>query len=1454
MKYKSFVLLLSLIKIIIVIAPIPNWTKSNQGIEISSETIEVYNKYNHGYTIKLTKTITKTDNIVKVENKVTDGSTTQIVDFDDIGGHFGDGFYTVNKLIICPKGKFHPYDFYNNKYIPPPNNFADSGDWDLRCFYHKSNHFLVFYFQNGYSKFFAQTKDATNGNEIRDYSMKGSELYGYIVEDAYSYDSAYTNNEQYKFPIIVNEGGLKLIGSAAIMNKLDHNVNLQYPNSEKYFISLKDHSQAYFDSNNYIYYFTYNDINDFTSGYTTKALDFNNYNSDSVTSITYNENPTNPLSFLDNVEIKSMKFIAGTQYIYYKLYYKLYDSDTSKYLYGLIDIKLNKVLYNIEEAEDATFIPYDTSTSPYMLLITSTSAYKMCIVKNGNSCLETCSSGSLYLDASGNYCSTSCLSGKIKLMPEDICISESECDTTKYILQNSVCGLCSYFNPNGAKYRLIGSDGCLDDKPNNSEDYNSNLYLLKCKTDYKVDGTSCVPETCYETCLKCSEVSSNPNDQKCTSCNDGYQLDNGNCIIIPTTEKIIPTTEKIIPTTEKIIPTTEKIIPTTEKIIPTTEEAKTPTTEKAITPTTITPTTEKIETPSTSILTEAPTTIAPITQGIIEQCRGIGCHTCTEESNENELCITCKGGYKPVNYTVGNFSKYFKCLEEKDVETKYYEENGQYKPCYKTCLKCSGPGNVTDHHCDECGEGYMERPGDNPKNNCVMYSPYYYIGPYNEYKPLQSPQCPEEAKFQIVDIISNKSSCIYDCKADSEYKYLYNGQCLKNCSFAKDTIPNDNFICEENPNTTHITNNILYIDTTDTIKIIQTLAMSYAQEFNYTEKHISEYITPTEDLKVLLYKNPHLIGTTDLKAPDIDFKECYEKVKKAYNLTQDLIIAIADKKDKYNPSTFYLFFHPVTGLKLEAGEICKDDTIEVKENILNFLDEKSKNYELQTALTQQGINIFDINDPYYKDICYDFVNPKNRDMALKDRIKETYVNVSLCDEGCVETGIDIKNNVASCDCKFNDVTNNELIHENAALEYIVGEFFELINSSNILVLKCYKNLLKYFTRSKGGMLIITLFALTLICACTFLTYELTKMKRYIFSLTESFTSFLAKYPNLCNFFPPKRKSIKNKTDKVVINFSQGKSDDKRKSIRKKSKLNTAKSTNPSTSSKKLQNSRDLIIYNKRISLNPHPEKYKVKEKSKEEESKLQNEYLDEGKRMKKYFKDYLATELDDMEFDDAIKKDKRSFCEYFCDDLKEKQSFAYTFIASDPINTRTIKLILFFLNITLYFVVNGLFFSESYISELYHMDNEDEKFYSFIPRTIDKMIYTTLVAVAIGYLTDFFFLDEKKVKGIFKREKGNRLILKRSIAMLIREIQSRYISFIVLTIILFAISLYYVSCFNYVYPKTQEEWIKSSVLIIIIMQILSILKCLYETIFRFLSFKYESEKLYKAGKIFESNS
>ena len=1372
MEYILYLLFLG--QILFINCAIPNWNIDALSVELfspsSSQTTYLYDLYKKSGFV-LTKNITrKSDGTLTSRNQLTYNSVTKIVAFEGIESVYFNQLQS--EVLICPKGSFHPYEFYNDYYIKP---FDYEGNWELSCHKHDTGYFLVFYAHNGNKALYYV--EGNNRNYARSTSFK--ELYDYKLYE-------YTNeghNHNYDLPSLQKRNGsLVISGYSLIMNPGESKINGNEIYGKTTIIKAKSDTRGSIDSNYNFYYFTYNNVSDFSSGYSNTYL--HKGSSDYAKSFSITHTDISPLTFVDNVEIKEIKFIPGTK----NVYYKIYNQDKGTYYYGLIDVKKNQVIYNLEGDENTIFIP---DTTGNMLAITSNKMYRVCMLKNTTTgeCVSESDCSNLLLDPDGNKCQENCDTDKIKMMPESICITLDKCDLHIYVLntEQTECGLCSYFYPNGTKYKIINTQECLSYVPNNTEYYNQQWNLLKCKENYTLDNNKCVPDYCYEACQTCSEISNNITDQKCTSCKTGYKLENGNCIIPPTTIVTqAPTT--II----KKIPTT--IITT----IPTTE----------------------IE---------------------LEPCINKRCLICDKGSNRLKLCLSCNEDlYGKVNYT-NNFSKYVDCFEKKVLENKYYYDSTteQYKPCYRLCKKCLGPGNATEQNCLLCEDNYMFRPGHNPKNNCVVFSENYYISPYDEYRPMNTPQCPEEAKYRIKDDKNNKTSCIFDCKVDEVYKYLYNGNCIKNCSLIEGT-ENKDFICKEtDPNKIYISENPIYFDGNDTIKILQTLAITYAKEFNYTDKHISVFRSPNNDTTVALYKNVS-IGDTKLKLPNIDFGDCYDKVIKYYNITS-LITGIVDKKLKNNPSTFYLFFHPETGMKLDIGNICENDTIEIKENLLSILDENKENYNLQVSLTKQGINIFDLSDPFYKDICYDFENPKNRDMALKDRIKETYVDADLCDDGCVNTGIDISNNEATCNCKFKEVTNNELIHENAALEYLVGELFDFISSSNIMVLKCYKYLFKHFGRSKGGVIILLLFILNIIFTILFFFYELTKLKRYIFILTENFTSFLTQYPNLANFFPPKRTDIKNKKSKI-LNFAN---EDNKKNKFQRNKSKSIKTLNPISNSKQQLNSKDLIIYNKKQS-NAIPKEKKNLENT--------SHIFDKGKKIKKYFKEYLATSPDDMEYDDAIKFDKRSFGRYFLDNLEQNQSFAYTFFARDKINTRMIKLILFVLNICLYFVVNGFFFSEAYISELYHSGEKDKNFFSFVPRTIDKIFYTTIVAVFINYLTEFFFLSENKVKGIFKREQKNKVVLKKSIVLLIQEIQKRYISFIIMTQILFLFSLYYVLCFNYVYPKTQVEWIKSSILIIIIMQILSILKCLFEAIFRFLSFKCESEKLFKLSKFFEKNS
>ena len=100
-----------------------------------------------------------------------------------------------------------------------------------------------------------------------------------------------------------------------------------------------------------------------------------------------------------------------------------------------------------------------------------------------------------------------------------------------------------------------------------------------------------------------------------------------------------------------------------------------------------------------------------------------------------------------------------------------------------------------------------------------------------------------------------------------------------------------------------------------------------------------------------------------------------------------------------------------------------------------------------------------------------------------------------------------------------------------------------------------------------------------------------------------------------------------------------------------------------------------------------------------------------------------------------------------------------------------------------------------------------------------------------------------------KREKDNILVLKYEMIQIIKDINTRFITFISVTFVISVITWYHLYCFNNIYPHIQKEWLIFSILIILSVQILSLLASLAETIIRFLSFRFKSEKLFKLSQL-----
>ena len=511
----------------------------------------LYEKKLHNFNVKLTKRISKMDNKIFSKNYLSvDNNEEKEVKFNDIGS-----FHIIDKkLILCPRGKFHPVVYNDNLDYKIPGNFIETEKWDLKCYQIKDEIIQVIYLMNGKNNSFIFSK---NG-----YKLDENKLY---FDNIYDFKLVKENNENKDsiFYISLVQGNIELINSNPKIIK------------SNIITKAKSFSQAYFDEKNYFYFITFNNATDFVSGY--GFLDENN----EFNSLNLKINTKLPLYFDENIEIKEINFVSDNSYIFYKIIYK---SDDKLYN-GVIDIKLNKIIFKInEEIELFSFYPISS-----FLIITTFSVYKIPIMKNNlilfhekaffsSKCAEHCKTY-----ASDSCHCTVCDPGFKNV--DNLCIEcndthcvnwpENSCDCTKceekYYLNitGNICKECddncytckeSSTKCTGCKNNtfLEGEKcyNCTECKKTKSstdcrcEECNEGKYLVNhqcfdcmegcktcitrsdlchsCKDGYYFNEFKCLP--CYELCGTCNKGSNDKQNQQCETCKPNYIIFNHNCL------------------------------------------------------------------------------------------------------------------------------------------------------------------------------------------------------------------------------------------------------------------------------------------------------------------------------------------------------------------------------------------------------------------------------------------------------------------------------------------------------------------------------------------------------------------------------------------------------------------------------------------------------------------------------------------------------------------------------------------------------------------------------------------------------------------------------------------------------------------------------------------------------------------------------------------------------------
>ena len=172
-----------------------------------------------------------------------------------------------------------------------------------------------------------------------------------------------------------------------------------------------------------------------------------------------------------------------------------------------------------------------------------------------------------------------------------------------------------------------------------------------------------------------------------------------------------------------------------------------------------------------------------------------------------------------------------------------------------------------------------------------------------------------------------------------------------------------------------------------------------------------------------------------------------------------------------------------------------------------------------------------------------------------------------------------------------------------------------------------------------------------------------------------------------------------------------------------------------------------------------------------------------------------------MDYFTALEYDKRSFCKMFIDKIEDNLLIINIFIYNNII-PRSLRILLLILKIDIYFVINGLFYNESYISELFH-STEKDTFFKFLRRSISRIVYTSIVSTIIEFLIDCFFPEETDLRSLLINTKNNLDKLKLNLDIFLVHTKNNYITFICISYFITLFSWYYVTCFNNVYSNTK---------------------------------------------------
>ena len=675
-------------------------------------------------------------------------------------------------------------------------------------------------------------------------------------------------------------------------------------------------------------------------------------------------------------------------------------------------------------------------------------------------------------------------------------------------------------------------------------------------------------------------------------------------------------------------------------------------------------------------------------------------------------------------------------------------------------------------------------------------------------------------------------------------------ECDDSCTICKSNAPSDCIICKLNYS--FVGGKKFCSTQSNDVNNSQIAEIYQLLKENIEDQN---YITIEQGNSILQYSTvEEQLNNNQQNISSVDLGECEVLLREQEGLDENEQFNII-KLDIKNASVSavyvqYDIYNPRTNQKVDMS-VCSGTSIIIHTPVAL----SGSKLSLISNLEESGYNAFDIKDSFYNDICSTYTAENGADMVLSARktlIYDKNKDIYFCQSGCEFDGnFDIQNSRAQCNCKVKN--DQDIVTDISKLHFdktaFADSFYKALYNSNFRVLQCIKLVFsgKGLKTNFGSYIMSVLLAI-------FITFTIL----HIFTGQKNLISIINNALKTKGIDMEKAKKIEkekerekekekerkkekekkkekeNEKDKLKEDKKEkeGKKEDKneykkdgkRKSVKKKShkkhkkekdikldELQAAPKKRHSKGKKSIvkesENPEGIVVNTKAdiieptAGVNETEEKYEKKHKHHHNHQHLSND----EKLLIEQAKGLNDEEINSLDYEIALIVDKRSYCQYYLSLLKRKHLILFTFLPLDDYNLYPMKVLLFIVSFSLYFTINGFFFSDDTMNKIY----EDNGAYNFIYQ-LPQIFYSSLISVVFNMLLKMLSLSEKQILDIKREadtEKAKELAEKTK-----KKLNLKLIIFLIISFLLMLFFWYFISCFCAVYINTQITLIEDTLI------------------------------------------